>query len=70
MKNKILNNNNLLFCPIPDCEGYAKKNDSTTYNICNKGHKFCVRCGEEWHRNGICPQEEKLDELFQKYYEL
>jgi hypothetical protein len=68
-KNIILNNNNLLFCPIPDCEGYAEKNDSTTYNICSKGHKFCVRCGEKWHRNGICPEEEKLDQLFQKYYE-
>ena len=68
-KNKILNNNNLLFCPIPDCEGYAEKNDSTTYNTCSKGHKFCIRCGEKWHRNGICPEEEKLDQLFQKYYE-
>ena len=46
LKNQILSNPNLMFCPIPDCKGYATKNNSSNYNICNKGHKFCVRCGE------------------------
>ena len=67
-KHQILSNN-LMFCPIPDCEGYATKNNSSNYNICNRGHKFCVRCGEIWHSSGICPEEKKLDELFQYYYE-
>ena len=68
-KHTILSNNHLMFCPIPDCEGYAAKNNSSNFNTCNKGHKFCVRCGEIWHSTGICPEEKKLDELFQYYYE-
>ena len=68
-KNKIISNPNLIFCPIPDCEGYSFKNNSPKYNTCNKGHQFCIRCGELWHNTGKCPEEEKLDGLFQKYYE-
>ena len=66
-KNIILTNPNLKFCPIKDCQGYAKKNDNKNYNICNKGHKFCSKCGEFWHGNEICPVEEEVDKLFQQY---
>ena len=66
-KNIILTNPNLMFCPIKDCQGYAKKNIKSNYNICNKNHKFCSKCGEAWHEKEICPEEEEVDKLFKQY---
>jgi hypothetical protein len=31
------------------------------------GHKFCIKCGELWHDDGKCKEEEKIDKLFQKF---
>ena len=56
-KKKIISNPNLMFCPIIDCQGYAKKNIDNNCNIYNKGHKFCSKCGEFWHNNEKCPEE-------------
>ena len=67
-KNLVLSNPDLIFCPIIDCEGYAKKISGQLYNICNKGHKFCPKCGEFWHKEGKCPEEEKVDKLFEEFY--
>jgi hypothetical protein len=33
------------------------------------GHKFCIKCGEKWHENGKCKEEENVDKLFKKYCE-
>ena len=66
-KELILSNPELMFCPIANCNGFAKKNKNKEYNICTMGHKFCIKCGELWHENGICKDEEKVDELFEKY---
>ena len=66
-KNIILSNENLMFCPIIDCQGYAKKNIDNNYNICNKGHEFCSKCGNLWHQNDNCPEEKNDDKLFQQY---
>ena len=65
----VLSNPDLVFCPITNCDGYAKKNSSLLKHICNKGHEFCIRCGEFWHQNGKCPDDEVVDELFREYCE-
>ena len=66
-KEIILSNPELMFCPIVNCNGFAKKNDNKEYNICTMGHKFCINCGELWHDDGKCKEEEKIDKLFQKF---
>ena len=66
-KEKVLSNPELMFCPIVNCDGFAKKNKNKEYNICTKGHKFCIKCGELWHENGICKEEENIDKLFEEY---
>ena len=68
-KEIVLSNPELMFCPIVNCVGFAKKNDDKDYNICNMGHKFCIKCGEKWHENGKCKEEENVDKLFKKYCE-
>ena len=67
MKFFVLSNPDLVFCPIVNCDGYAKKNSSSLKNTCNNGHEFCIRCGEFWHQNGLCPEDAVVDELFQNY---
>ena len=68
LKKEILANKTLLFCPIKDCQGFAERKSDQKFNKCNLGHKFCIKCGELWHKNGICPEEENIDKLFQQYY--
>ena len=67
-KEIVLSNPDLMFCPIANCEGYCNKKTNKKYNICNKGHKFCPTCGELYHKNGKCKDEEKVNELFDQYY--
>jgi hypothetical protein len=66
-KEIILSNPELMFCPIVNCDGFAKKNNNKEYNICTMGHKFCIKCGELWHDDGKCKEEEKIDKLFQEF---
>ena len=68
-KKIVLSNPKFIFCPIKDCEGYAPKIKimNQNYNRCSKGHRFCSKCGELWHRNGKCPEEENVDKLFEEY---
>ena len=66
-KEIILSDPELMFCPIPACNGFAKKNSNKEFNICTMGHKFCNKCGELWHKNSICKEEENVDKLFEKY---
>ena len=65
----VLSNPDLIFCPIVNCDGYAKKSKSSLKNKCNNGHEFCIRCGEFWHQNGNCPEDEVVDKLFKSYCE-
>ena len=67
-KEIVLSNPDLMFCPIVNCEGYCNKKTNKKFNICNRGHKFCPTCGELYHKNGKCKDEEKVDELFDQYY--
>ena len=67
-KEVILSNPELMFCPIVNCDGFAaKKDNNKEYNICTMGHKFCIKCGELWHDDGKCKEEEKIDKLFQEF---
>ena len=66
-KEIILSDPELMFCPIPDCNGFAKKNSNKEFNICTMGHKFCNKCGELWHKNSICKEEENVDKYFGEY---
>ena len=67
-KEMVLSNPNLMFCLIVDCNGYCKKIINKNYNTCNKGHKFCPTCGELYHKDGICKDGEKVDQLFEQIY--
>ena len=66
-KEFIISNPELMFCPIPNCDGFARKKNNQEYNICTHGHKFCTKCGKFWHKNGKCKEAEKVEELFEKY---
>ena len=66
-KDIILNNPESMFFPIVNCDGFAKKSFNRDYNICNIGHKFFNKCGELWHKDGKCKEEENVDKLFQEY---
>jgi len=66
-KEIILSNPELMFCPIVNCNGFAKKNNDKDYNICNMGHKFCNKCGEKYHENEKCKEEENIDKLFEEF---
>ena len=67
-KEIVLSNPDLMFCPIANCEGYCNKKSNSKFNICNMGHKFCSTCGELYHKDGKCKDEEKVDELFEQFY--
>ena len=66
-KQFVLSNPELMFCPIANCEGFAKKNNNQEYNICTMGHKFCIKCGELWHEDGKCKDEENVVKLFEDF---
>jgi len=67
IKFMVLSNPSFIFCPFPDCDGYAKKSTDTLRCKCNLGHIFCYRCGEKWHEKGNCPKDKEVDELFENY---
>ncbi len=60
----ILNNKNMKFCPIINCDGYGSKGEDK-FVECNKGHKFCFYCLNPWHKNNKC--EEILDKEFARW---
>ena len=56
-RNEIYKNPNLVACPIPNCESYAKKNEENKFVICQNGHKFCSECKGKWHKGKDCDTE-------------
>ena len=62
-KLKILNDPTKLFCPIPNCEGYATKDPNKKYIKCINGHTFCTNCMKKEHGNEKC--ENVLEKEFQ-----
>ena len=57
LRNKILNDPNIKFCPVQDCESYAKKESDDKYVTCLEGHKFCFVCSKPWHGRKKCQDE-------------
>lgn len=63
-RKQISKNPNAQFCPYPNCESYALKNNNN-YVTCLKGHKFCFNCLKNWHGTEKCKIEK--DSKFEKW---
>jgi hypothetical protein len=60
----ILNSKDMKFCPIVNCDGYARKELSSDVECTNK-HKFCFDCLNPWHPKKNC--QEIIDIEFEKW---
>ena len=49
LKENILNNPNMKFCPYPDCDSYAEKKKSRNVRCKKNNHEFCFECLKKWH---------------------
>ena len=65
LRNKLYEDSNIKFCPIKDCESYAKREGDEKYVTCLEGHQFCFECSKPWHGNKKCQDE--LDKDFNKW---
>ena len=65
LKSELLNDPNVKFCPINDCESYARKEGSNKYVKCLEGHAFCFVCSKPWHGKKKCQDE--IDKDFKKW---
>ena len=65
LRNQLYNDENIKFCPIKDCESYAKKEGDNKYVTCLEGHQFCFQCSKPWHGNKGCQDE--IDKDFKKW---
>ena len=65
LRNELYSNENIKFCPIKECESYAKKEGDNNYVTCLEGHKFCFKCSKPWHGNKKCQDE--IDKDFKKW---
>lgn len=65
LRNKLYEDTNIKFCPIKDCESYAKREGNEKYVTCLEGHQFCFDCSRPWHGNKKCQDE--IDKDFNKW---
>ena len=65
LRNELYKDENVKFCPIKDCESYARKEGENKYVTCIEGHKFCFECSNPWHGNKKC--QEIIDKDFNKW---
>ena len=65
LRSNLYNDPNVKFCPIKDCESYAKKEGDNKYVTCLNGHKFCFNCSKPWHGKKKCQDE--IDKDFKKW---
>ena len=65
LKSDLYNDPNVKFCPIKDCESYARKEGDNKYVTCGEGHKFCFICSKPWHGRKKCDDE--IDKDFKKW---
>ena len=65
LRNKLYEDTNIKFCPIKDCESYAKREGDEKYVTCLEGHKFCFDCSKPPHGNKKCQDE--IDKDFKKW---
>ena len=65
LRNDLYSDEDIKFCPIKDCESYAKKVGDNKYVTCLEGHQFCFQCSKPWHGNKKCQDE--IDKDFKKW---
>ena len=65
LRSDLYNDPNVKFCPIKDCESYAKKEGNNKYVTCLQGHQFCFVCSKPWHGRKKCSDE--IDKDFKKW---
>ena len=65
LRNDLYSDANVKFCPIKNCESYAKKEGDNKYVTCLEGHQFCFQCSKPWHGNKKCQDE--IDKDFKKW---
>ena len=71
LRQEILNNPKKKFCPFPNCNSYAKRNNKKEKFVkCENGHSFCFYCLKEPHEGKECPREmdEKMEEFAKKKF--
>ena len=55
---ELVENESLMWCPVPDCEGYDIKRQINKLK-CNKcSFVYCSKCSHAWHENSYCNFEE------------
>ena len=64
-RKQISKNPNAQFCPYPNCQSYALKNNNNNFVTCFKGHNFCFNCLKNWHGTDKCKIEK--DSKFDKW---
>ena len=70
LRQEILENPRKKFCPFPDCNSYARRNNKKENTVkCGNGHSFCFYCLKESHE-GKCGKEldEKMEEFAKKKF--
>ena len=65
LRNDLYKDENIKFCPVKDCESYARKEGDNNYVTCLEGHKFCFQCSKPWHGKKKCQDE--IDKDFKKW---
>ena len=65
LRNELYSDKNIKFCPIKNCESYAKREGDNNYVTCLDGHQFCFQCSKPWHGNKKCQDE--IDKDFKKW---
>jgi hypothetical protein len=65
LRNQLYSDENVKFCPVKNCESYARKEGENKYVTCLEGHQFCFQCSKPWHGNKKCQDE--IDKDFKKW---
>ena len=65
LRNQLYNDENIKFCPIKNCDSYARKEGDNKYVTCLEGHQFCFQCSKPWHGDKKCQDE--IDKDFKKW---
>ena len=71
LRQEILDNPRKKFCPFPDCNSYARRNNKEENIVkCENGHLFCFYCLQKPHKGKKCGKEldEKMEEFAKKKF--
>jgi hypothetical protein len=64
MNKQIMNNKNMKFCPVVNCNSFLTKTDNN-FTECENKHQICFNCLNPWHKDNIC--EDIIDKEFEKW---